>query len=222
MTMETSRGSRLLTRSMDILAFIAAVLAVAFLARDGSPVRQYLSLRLEERATKSSVRTNWETLRQQSTLLDSSLGPASMIVFSDFECPYCRASAAMMDSLLDRGISIAYYHTPSSARPSGVWAAKVSICAEESGLWEDAYERLMRSDEWLSLEREVALQFLFPTARGLGECVQSIRVAEVLEFRRALAAESGLRGTPVFASRGGLLFGKPASAASLEHLAGRQ
>lgn len=102
---------------------------------------------------------------------DARLGPAdaavTMVIFSDFQCPYCAKLAATIDSLVakyPRDIALVYRHFPiSTLHPLAFSAAIASECAREQGRFKEYHDLLfanqsrLRDTIWQNLARSAAI-----------------------------------------------------------------
>ncbi|MEE2779729.1 MAG: thioredoxin domain-containing protein, partial [Myxococcota bacterium] len=73
---------------------------------------------------------------KESHRLGSAEAPVTLMLFSDYECPYCVQAAPMLEAAQahfgDR-VSLVYKHFPLTFHPRAAPAARASICAGEQG-----------------------------------------------------------------------------------------
>jgi len=66
--------------------------------------------------------------------------PVTIVEFADFECPYCRLAAQVLDDLLERypgKVRVAYKFFPLASHPHGEAAARAAVAAMKQGkFWE--------------------------------------------------------------------------------------
>lgn len=135
--------------------------------------------------------------------------PTRIIVeFSDYQCPYCRASEPTLEQALGRDSSLAvlYVQFPlSEIHPAAFGAAIAASCADEQGRGFPMHRRLMATTDWqVSQDWEAvakAVGGIDPDRFRL--CVQSDRVRQRIEAGMALGRSFGLTGTPLFLSKQG-------------------
>lgn len=125
----------------------------------------------------------------------------TLVVFSDFECPYCRVFARVVDSLvlLEPGIRVVERHLPlSSIHPFARRAAAAAECASEMGHYlamrNNLFGRpvLLQSEEW---GRLAALSAIADTTR-FAECVRSDRHRDRIAHDMEDAERLRLTSTP--------------------------
>ena len=134
----------------------------------------------------------------------ASLGPADaaveLVVFSDFECPYCRRFNGALDELREEyedRIRVVYRHYPiRSIHPRAQKAAEAAICAEDQGMFWEFHDAL-----WA--DESLALDTLEQHARLLGldfdefeRCLNSGRHYDRVQADLEAAMDLGQTGTP--------------------------
>jgi protein-disulfide isomerase len=73
-------------------------------------------------------------IAQDDHVLGSGRGAPRLVVYADYECPYC---AALHARLLARGAHWAFRHFPGRSKHPRAWAA---ACAAEAAALQDAFE----------------------------------------------------------------------------------
>ena len=136
------------------------------------------------------------------SVLGPESAPVDIVVFSDFECPYCRRFNGALDRLREsedyqEQIKIIFRHFPlRSIHPLAQKASEASICAEDQGkFWE--YHDALWTDQDLSLDNlEQHAVLLGLDTEAFAECLNSGRhYARVqADFEAAMAL--GQSGTP--------------------------
>ena len=128
--------------------------------------------------------------------------PVEIVIFSDFECPYCRRFNGALDELRETEeyegkIKIVYRHYPiRNIHPLAQKAAEASICAEEQGKFWEFHDALW-TDEDLSpdnLEQHAVLLGL--DTESFAECVNSGRHYGRVQADLEAAMALGQTGTP--------------------------
>ncbi len=132
-------------------------------------------------------------------------GPAvanhTVVVFSDFECPACRAFSFVIDTLRERypDLRVIERHWPlTSLHPFAFKAALAAECATDVGAYKEvrralfARPALIEAEEWGLLGRVAAVN---DTAR-FASCVRSERLKANVQRDADFAAKHGFLGTP--------------------------
>jgi protein-disulfide isomerase len=110
-----------------------------------------------------AARTRWTTWSQlaalrrempylrtvnRSMMLGS--GPDSVVLFTDYECPYCVAQDRQMSSTSDwhSRLTVIVVHYPSVAHRAAVWGSRIAICASWNGDFERVHHALFEDGRW--------------------------------------------------------------------------
>jgi hypothetical protein len=152
----------------------------------------------------SAVASLWDSLVVLSDGLSSQWDDEGIIMVSDFECEYCRRSVPSVDSALAHGIGVRYLHLTRGAGTKSDEAARFAYCgASEADPFVDRYRRLMTTETWRksSFGDEVVTP-------QMNECMTSAKTTAKLQASRSLANLLGVRGTPMFISKQGVLYGQ--------------
>ena len=153
-----------------------------------------------------------------------SWGPAdarrTVVVFSDFECPFCRRFAPVIDSLRFRHpeVRVVERHWPlTEIHPFALKAALAAECARSAG----AYERmrttlfgrpvLIEEEEWGALAHFAGIA----DTAAISSCVRTERFMREVQADIAAAERVGGHGTPTVLVDD-LLFPRPPTLAELE------
>ena len=147
--------------------------------------------------------------------------PVTIVLFEDFQCPFCRTLAGNLQALKSSrpdDVRIAWYnfpmHTdcnaaaPKDMHPRACAAAAASICAEQQGKFWEMHDVLFFNSAKLS-NREI-----LSYAAGVGmdmtaykTCLRDPATGEKLLADARLGAELGVKGTPTFFVNGRRLSG---------------
>lgn len=128
--------------------------------------------------------------------------PVEIVIFSDFECPYCRRFNNAVDDLREAEdyegrVRFIYRHYPiRNIHPLAQKAAEASICAEDQGMFWEFHDALW-TDEDLSpdnLEQHAVLLGL--DTEAFADCVNSGRHYERVQGDLEAAMALGQSGTP--------------------------
>jgi protein-disulfide isomerase len=153
-------------------------------------------------------------------VLGSDDAPAELVVFSDFECPYCRifalaAMPAIVAEFVDTDrLRLRYVFLPLAAvHKNSVAAAKAAHCAGEAGhFWAFHDYLFVRQPEWAGDTVADSLWIAF--ARNLEldpgpfqDCFQSDEAAAAVEADLRMALAVGITATPTLVLDGESLSG---------------
>lgn len=145
----------------------------------------------------------------------SRLAPVTIVVFSDFECPFCKHLSGTMKQLEQRygreQLRIVWKNFPLAfhkhARPAAEAAMAVLAHAGQSGFWA-FHDAIFEADERLSPEiKAVALRRAGLTPGQIPQLVQQSGAARKVDADMALAARLGVNGTPASFVNGVLVDG---------------
>lgn len=128
--------------------------------------------------------------------------PVTIIEFSDFECPYCRQFAAVLDSVRaefgDR-IATVYRHYPLERIHVNARAAAIaSECGAEQGHFAQMHDALYAIQDSLGRVpwRAVAERAGVPKLDDFDQCLSDKRSVEVIDRDMAAGVTIGLNATP--------------------------
>ena len=138
-----------------------------------------------------------------SPMLGSEEAPVTVVIFSDFECPFCAQFAKeSMPQIIERYVdtnmtSIVFKHYPISSHQHSMLAAQAAVCAaQQQKFWEyhdllfDNQEKLLREDLVLA-----AAAVGLDSQRFLS-CIDAVEGIVVAD--RDLGTSVGVTGTPTF------------------------
>ena len=135
------------------------------------------------------------------------LGPADaplkLTVFSDFQCPYCRRAAPVLEGVIKDHpgqVSLTFVHFPLSFHHFAERAAKVALCAQRQGKFWPVHDALFgvgggapRLNDGV-IDAAIQKAGLDPAA--VAACVADPGTAKRLEAHKAAAVAAHVRGTP--------------------------
>lgn len=182
-----------------------------------------LSLRREFRSEPMAVAAaptpppkivaDWKDYAVQGHSRGQKSAPVTIVEFSDFQCPYCRALASNLDSIVTqfpRDVRVVYRHFPIERLHAHAYdLAMGSECAAEQGrffAFHDVVFARQKAVDSVPLSRIAQLASIKNNARFL-ECVASGRFGHVIEADRAAARKLHARGTPTVLINQRLYFG---------------
>jgi len=126
--------------------------------------------------------------------------PVQIVVYSDFQCPFCRQLAPVLEQLqhdFHGKVAVLYRHFPLAGHPRAWPAAMASECAAEQGAFWKYHDKLFNEGGDLSDARLLELA----SSLGLDQqrfqaCLQSDRPREIVAAGLREATGLGLPGAP--------------------------
>ncbi len=144
-----------------------------------------------------------------SPVLGPNDAPVTLVVFSEFQCPFCARGAAIIDELIEQEayegkVRLVYKHFPLPFHRQAESAARAAMAAGEQGAFWQMHDRLFDNQtEFRGKDAAGMKQMTAEYARELGLDVDRFRrdferdeYAEILERDVDLGQEIGVRGTP--------------------------
>ncbi|QXD16883.1 DsbA family protein [Rhodocaloribacter litoris] len=194
MTVSTERLSLVFT---GILVTCALVITALVLRRE-------LSDLLANAATGAPPRTiaNWHHLSQDGERVGLADAPVRIVVYSDYQCPFCRQQHTILQDIRARfadRVAITFKHVPlMSIHPLARQAALAAECAARQARFE-AYHNLLFEHQsrlhpgyWDSLAIEARL----PNLEAFRDCMERELPAARID-RHVMQADSlGIRSVP--------------------------
>lgn len=163
----------------------------------------------------------WNEVSREGDLLFEGPGPDHLVVFSDFECPYCRQWAREVlpqfhDS--DSGhAKVTFRHWPLPQHRFAKLAAQASLCAGAQGKFKALHDALFEQQDSIGLISfsEFGRRIGISDPGRFEECVSESRAIARLEADTMLVAKLSGRGTPIIILNG-VYFPQPPSLAQLD------
>lgn len=128
--------------------------------------------------------------------------PITLVEFSDYECPFCKAAAPILKQVQERyptQLRLVYKNFPLEAHPKAKPAAEAAMCAAEQGKFWEYGEKLFEKAPQIGVEQ------LAPIAEEAGldkakfeECLNSHRTASVVQADLDAGKKAAVTGTPSF------------------------
>jgi protein-disulfide isomerase len=155
-------------------------------------------------ATESGVESKVTGLRLVDLATAHRLGPANapvqIVVYSDFQCGFCRQLAPVLQQLqhdFHQKVAVLYRHFPLSGHPRAWPAAMASECASEQGAFWQYHDKLFNEGGDLSDAKLLELA----ASLGLDQqrfqaCLQSDRPHEIVAAGLREATDLALPGAP--------------------------
>ena len=138
--------------------------------------------------------------------------PITIVEFSDFHCPYCRAVQPTLNQVMAKypgKVRLVYRHFPlDSLHPQARRAAEASWCAAEQDMFWQFHDRIYASGPDASEDtlKRLAGEAGLDTAK-FASCVASGRASASIEKDVEEGARHGVSGTPGFFVNGRSLSG---------------
>jgi protein-disulfide isomerase len=126
-----------------------------------------------------------------------------LVVFSDFQCPFCKVFADSARAVLSRypnDVQMIFRHRPiPELHPRATLLAQLAVCANQVGRFREMHDQLFSKQDSLN---SLSWQFLAESigvsdTASIGKCMRSDATLKLLEEDRKAADDIGLSGTPV-------------------------
>ena len=149
-------------------------------------------------------------------------GDVTIVAFTDYNCPYCRRSDAILAGLVaaDPNLRIVYKDWPILAK-SSVSAAKIAIAAALQGQYGPVHEALMRMNARPATDQDIEKAVLSSgvdvTRLNRDLDTRDEEIVALLKRNIAEAKALGLQGTPVYVV-GPFLQASPLDAAGFKQM----
>ncbi len=162
-------------------------------------------LRRQARVTNHMVEEGLAVLdfaAQEGPSLGEAGAPLTIVEFSDFACPYCRAAQPALRRVLARWpgrVRLVFRHFPLEQHPEALPAARAAVCAERQGRFWALHDRIFAAAGPTS---EAALRSA-ASAAGLNlsdyeACMSGEEALERVRKDILLGRMAGVAGTPAF------------------------
>ncbi len=169
----------------------------------------------EEKARKAMIELN----KGEFASIGNASAPVNVVVFSDFECPFCKQAAEILraEPLIRnaKDVRLVFRHMPLSGHQWAQQAAQVAACAQfQSGVvfWA-LHDALFLNQSTITQEnvseKVTALAASIPTLdqTKFKECVDRQMSLGVVLRDKDLATHSGVTGTPTIFVNGRIIPG---------------
>jgi protein-disulfide isomerase len=193
-----------------------AVLVVCAVVVTGAVVRRELLARAAAPAPAAAVvrkLVDAPDLASGVRFLGRADAPVKIVVFSDFQCPFCSVFHQTLQRVRARHpdqVAVAYRHLPLDAiHPHARAAGLAAECAGEQGRFERYADLLFAQQDaigqkaWAAFAREAGV----PDAGAFDACMADRRWAGRVDQDARLAAEMEIGVTPTFIINGMLIPG---------------
>jgi protein-disulfide isomerase len=143
----------------------------------------------------------------QTPLLGAPSAPVTIVVFSDYQCPYCRQLSHTLDTLLDRfdrSVRVIYRHYP--LRENTERLAHAALCAADQQQFERYHESLFADDRTAPDPADLA-EVLELDITAFVTCMDEQRHQSRIRADKEEGQRLGLQGTPTLFINGQRLRG---------------
>ncbi len=207
-------------RILSVATVLAFATAIGLFIRPSAPLGRRLMSYVEILEVQWKAPKRWAELSLAALPLQEGAANYQVIMIADFQCAFCAESAPIVDSAIALGMSVGYLHMPAPSRALAVRAAELSVCAAAGGEFKRAFDHYFYTLNWANAD---SVELILPNVEDprFQSCAQSDSAKLEVERSIRVASELGVRGTPVFVSRTGLIRGIP-SLKELQAIAGAQ
>lgn len=152
-------------------------------------------------------RTDWETfVRKENPTWGNSDAAVTIVMFIDFECPYCQASFPIFNEVMDtfgNAIRVVMKHFPiESIHPSARNTAEASMCAHAQGQFWEFYNRAFVGK---NLDESSLYAYAVESsvnASTFDRCYKAKTYSKTIEADLSDGVVLGVRGTPTYMVNG--------------------
>lgn len=185
---------------MFTFVLLACLATIAFKA---------VKAKMDERAAvrAQSVESWKELIANRKPTLGNGKGALTIIEFSDYQCPYCKAMEPRLQQLIEKhpgSINLYRYDFPlESIHPYARGAANAADCAAKQGVTE-AYQsqlfqqRTLESFNWAELARKTGV----PDLAAYRSCLDGDQSADAIKRDVDAGKRLSVTGTPTFIVNG--------------------
>ena len=140
--------------------------------------------------------------------------PVTIIVFTDFECPFCRKAHQSLNAIMERfprKIRLAFRHFPLAMHRWSGQAAEMAWCAQQQERFWPFADRVFSNKGKLSpgILHEDALKAGIKDMAGFDECLRSGRGKKQVDDDIAEGKRLGIDSTPALFINGRFFYGMP-------------
>ena len=127
-----------------------------------------------------------------------------MIIYSDFQCPYCARFAREVLPEVERRyvatgqVALAFRHLPLPIHALAMPAAVLAECAGQQGRFWEMHDRLFSAAQLSEASLQALPQSMGLDEKRLTECASDESVDALVRASATEASALGIRGTPTF------------------------
>ena len=125
--------------------------------------------------------------------------PVTIVEFSDFQCPYCKQAAPILDAVTKKygdRVRVVFKNFPLPIHPRATPAAKAAVCAGEQGKFWAYHDRLFTSSDLSDAALHDYAQQLGLDTAAFDRCVSTDAVNATLTADAEQARKLQVSGTP--------------------------
>jgi protein-disulfide isomerase len=152
-------------------------------------------------ALTSSVMAILEAAAQEGPSAGNPEAPVTIIEFSDFECPYCRAAQPVLKRIMKRWpgqVRHVFKHFPLEQHPHAMQAARAAVCASLQDRFWAVHDKIFAASELgESIVREAAVSANLRIPE-FESCMRSEVPDGHVRKDMLLGRTAGVTGTPAF------------------------
>lgn len=192
--MRNSWARRAELASTGVLATCALVVTLLV-------VRRELGSREQPQPSIVEVR-DWKSFQTGRVVFGAPAPVVRAVVFSDFQCPFCKTLAVRLDSLLAKypnELSVEFRHFPLRAiHPWAEDAARAAECANSAGVFKPLHDSLFANGSRLYPEMiaNLAMQAGISDTASFQACLSSLPVSDAIRNDSVAATALNVAGTP--------------------------
>lgn len=184
------------------VAILATILAL--LVSPTGPLSRWYGERRERNETRENVLALWDEMVAAADIIsERSEAKNTVVVFTDYECPFCRSAEPSLRMAVANGIQLAVIQLPlTQIHPHAEAAAKAALCTPASH-FPVLHAKLMETTDWMA--EGMDWRTLVEAHGGVGDCVASYETEQLLDTHLSLAARLRVASTPAFVSASGTI-----------------
>jgi len=165
---------------------------------------------------KFSVSVQFDPMRAEVSAAGApAIGPADapvqLVLFSDFECPYCSRVVPTLDQVQEKygdRVRLAFRQFPLSIHPHAQKAAEASLCAGEQGKFWEMHDAMFGDQKKLGVDDlKATAATLELKAEQFNSCLDSGKYADQVKKDMESGQEAGVSGTPAMFVNGRFISG---------------
>ena len=202
-------SSEAYSRALMSLAVACAIVSTGFVAR-----RELFGS--GSGALKPREVSGWQSYVDPSAVIGDLDAPIKLIVFSDFQCPFCKDFAEnVWPPIHERfgdSVALAVRHWPLVRLHRHAYdAARAATCAGDQGAFEAFHDRLYEHQAEIGVRSylDLASESGVADLARFAECVSSEDLVPTIDAGETDALSLGLRGTPSIMINDLLLYSPP-------------
>jgi protein-disulfide isomerase len=150
-------------------------------------------------------------LKAEGPVRGDAKAPVTIVEFSDYECSFCGGVEPTVKRLFEQypgKVRLVYQNFPLSIHPRAPKAAEAALCAGDQGKYWEMHDKLFANQQALDGgDLKAHARALGLDAVAFDRCLDSGRMAPVVEQNRKLGETVGLNSTPSFFVNGRPLSG---------------